>query len=599
MSEFEIPQDNYLVFDAYTMKQYIRDRLNESEVFTDQNFEGSYLTTINNIVAYTFNSLMYYLNNTSSESMFSEAQIYENMNRIVKMLSYKPVGFQTATLPFTPTVGAIDTGIYLIPRYSYFIANNIAYSFNEDIFFEKTTSASEVITDLANQKLLFQGRFREYATQTATGENNETVLLSTPIEINVDHFNIFVFVNRASSNTWEEWTQTENLYLEGPTNTKFEARLNENQNYEIRFGDNINGAKLQANDTVAIYYLESDGVNGEVGETFLNNTDAVFFTSTQYSEIMNDVRLSSATQLPNSTLLTVTNTFPSSQAKNIESVESIRENAPGAFRSQLRLVTSNDYLNFARANFSNFIHDVSINNNWQYLSGRIQYLYDLGVSNPLDDASVLYSHAIFSDACNFNNVYITACPKTSPSTANVSPILSNSQKQTIISTMNARKTLTTEIIILDPIYIAVDLGRTIGGSVEIDDIAKSSLVVEKRPGSRRSDQDIKQDIADVFTTEFSQANRLLGDIIDVNKINNDILSIDGVGKVYTKHSDNNSLSTGVSLIMFNPIYPQDVNLVSDNTELQSFQFAFFDGADTIIDRIEIDDQNRKFEGIEY
>ena len=599
MSEFEIPKNNYLAFDALTMKQYIRDRLNETGVFTDQNFEGSYLTTVNNIIAYTFNSLMYYLNNTSSESMFSESQIYENMNRIVKMLSYKPIGFQTATLPFTPTVGALTTGIYLIPRYSYFTSNGISYSFTEDILFEKTTDAAEILTDLANQKLLFQGRFREYATLTATGLNNESVFLNTPNNINVDHFNLYVYIKKARTNTWEQWTQTENLYLEGPTNTKFEVRLNENLDYEFKFGDNINGAKLDSGDTVAIYYLESLGTLGEVGIDFLNGADFNIFSSTQFVDIMDDIRITSATELPSNALITATNSFPSSQANNIENVTSIRENAPGAFRSQLRLVTSDDYYNFSKANFSNFIHDISINNNWQYLSGRIQYLYDLGVGNPLDDASVLYSHALFSDACNFNNIYITACPKTSSSTSNFAPVLSNSQKQIIISTMNARKTLTSEIIVLDPIYMAVDVGRTVAGTVTVDDIPKSSIYIEKTAGSRRADQDIKQDIVNLLTSEFSQANRLLGDVIDLNSINNQMLSIDGVSKVYTKHSETSTLASGVSLIMYNPVYPHDVTLVTDNTQLELFQFAFFSGVDTILDRIEIEDTNTKFEGIEY
>ena len=93
MSDCPSTKDGYLAFDALSLKQHIKDRLNESAVFTDQNYEGSNISTIMDIVAYTFNVLMFYLNKTSSESMFSDAQIYENMNRIVKLIDYKPVGF--------------------------------------------------------------------------------------------------------------------------------------------------------------------------------------------------------------------------------------------------------------------------------------------------------------------------------------------------------------------------------------------------------------------------------------------------------------------------------------------------------------------------
>ena len=87
---------------------------------------------------------MFYLNRTSTESMFSDAQIYENMNRIVKMIDYKPVGRQTSTLSFNAsalgTGTTQDTGLYTIPRYSFFQVNGISYSFNEDITFVKTVS---------------------------------------------------------------------------------------------------------------------------------------------------------------------------------------------------------------------------------------------------------------------------------------------------------------------------------------------------------------------------------------------------------------------------------------------------------------------------
>ena len=61
-TQFNIPKDGYLSFDALTLKQFIKDRLNDNKVFTDQNYEGSYISTVNEIIAYTFHVLMYYLN---------------------------------------------------------------------------------------------------------------------------------------------------------------------------------------------------------------------------------------------------------------------------------------------------------------------------------------------------------------------------------------------------------------------------------------------------------------------------------------------------------------------------------------------------------
>jgi len=82
------------------LKQLIRDRLTEGGTFTDQNFEGSNLNAIIDVVALSYHYLLFYLNSTSSQAMFNETTIYENMNRLVKLIGYNPVGYKTSLLSF-------------------------------------------------------------------------------------------------------------------------------------------------------------------------------------------------------------------------------------------------------------------------------------------------------------------------------------------------------------------------------------------------------------------------------------------------------------------------------------------------------------------
>ena len=111
--ELTVRKDEYVAFDALSLRSFIRGRLNESGLLTDQNFEGSNLTAITNIIAYSFHTLMFYLNQTSTETMFTEAQLYENMNRIVKVLNYSPIGNQTSTLTFLASASeALAPGTY-------------------------------------------------------------------------------------------------------------------------------------------------------------------------------------------------------------------------------------------------------------------------------------------------------------------------------------------------------------------------------------------------------------------------------------------------------------------------------------------------------
>jgi hypothetical protein len=63
--------------------------------------------------------MLYSLNNAAAESMFSDTQIYENINRLCKFIGYHPKGCNTSIAEF-----AIDNTDEkykgkLIPKYSY------------------------------------------------------------------------------------------------------------------------------------------------------------------------------------------------------------------------------------------------------------------------------------------------------------------------------------------------------------------------------------------------------------------------------------------------------------------------------------------------
>ena len=87
--EYNLPQDAYTAFDATTLKDFIIARLNENENFTDQNYEGSNLSQVIGIVAFSYHILLFYLNNTASEVTFDQATVYENMNKIVKLIGFQ------------------------------------------------------------------------------------------------------------------------------------------------------------------------------------------------------------------------------------------------------------------------------------------------------------------------------------------------------------------------------------------------------------------------------------------------------------------------------------------------------------------------------
>jgi len=583
-NQYDIPQGGYVAFDAMSLRQIIIDRLNKQGTFTDQNFVGSNLASIIDIIAYSYNTLIYYLNKTSTESMFSEAQLYENINRIVKLLDYKPVGFQTSTLSFNASAVNLGPGLYTIPRYSYVQANNIAFSFKEDITFAKTTLSNilEALTTLSQETFLYQGSFQEYTTYTAAGDENEILIVDTAGQL-VDHFSIDVYVYSQILGKWTQYQSTNNLYLENGNALKYQIRLNENQRYEITFGNDINGKKLQPGDLVAVYYLQSDGVGGVVGPNALkngnNSTVATRYNSTQYNAILNDVIKDQYNLLASDTLsnaLQFNNTSSSTTITPSQTVDEIRNLAPTNFRSQYRLVTVQDYITFIKTNFANLISDVRVVNNTDYTTQYLKYLYNLGINTPTLTDRALINQVLYNNPCNFNNIYIIAVPRSTGATFNY---LTPAQKQLIKTSVQTNKTITTETTFIDPVYKAVTIGITKPGSTLYPpgDTSCIQLQVIQAPNTSRNKQAIVKDITNIFQTYFNQNNLSLGQVIDVTGLTQQILSVDGVSNFYTARTDVANVKVeGLSVYVWNPSYPYtDAISTTNNVSLNYFEFPFY------------------------
>jgi len=590
-TELNIQPNEYIAFDAISLREFIRARLAESGLFTDQYIEGSNLTAITNIVAYSFHALMFYLNKTSSESMFSEAQLYENINRIVKLVNYSPVGAQTSTLTFECSANSsLSIGAYTIPRYTFIRVNNSSYNFNKDITFTKTLSGEQFINSVGVQTLLYQGKWVEYPLYTAQGVNNETVFVAPGKDVLIDHFNIDVYVKSIVTNKWEQWERTDSLYLENSTNKKYEVRYNESRNYEIKFGDDINGKKLTNGDIVAVYYIQSLGTDGQIGAEELATLPGVLYSTAQFNEIKADVFNVDLLYLDDTNLNTLSfnNKTPSTVYTDPENVDSIRKNAPAAFRSQYRLITNSDFESYIKTSFSNIIQDVKIYSNNDYVNNHLRYLYDIGLVAPNQDSRVLYNQVAFSTSCNFNNIYVYALPRSTP-TGKIN-YLTPAQKSLVISSINSKKPLTSEIIVTDPVFKTVTVAYKATGDNEINTaIEQSRLIIKLSRNAKVSTQTVQNKISTIFETFFDATKLSLGYTIDLVELTGLIKNIQGVESIFTQRLDTGELIEGISLLIWNPSYPQNDNeIITKNYTLRNFQAIYFYDIDTIVSRIIID-----------
>ena len=582
MTDYPVPKNAYLSFDGLSIKQKIKERLNQTKIFTDQNYEGSNLAAFNDAFGMGLSLLLYYLNQSSVNGQFSETSIYENINRIVKELDYKPVGYQTANVGFSLSAQSLNAGFYTIPRYSTISIGGLNYSTNSDISFTKTIDSSlEEIKGISDDQILYQGTFIEFPSIVPAGNANEIIYLSVEDNTMVDNFNIHVYVK--NNGVWEKWNKTQSLYINDYSNKVYELRFNENKVYELKFGDDINGKQLTKDDVVLIYYLVSDGEKGEVGANALQGRKITSFSTINLSDILQQTNLNylTSSQLNN---LQFNNKFASSYFSEPESVESIRKNAPGVFRSQFNVSTKKAYSSFIKNNFYNILQDVVVKNNREYLDSYIKYFYDLGLTKPQYESRALFNQVNYSDSCNFNNVYVFCVPKT---VQNNLSYLTPSQKSLILDTIRQEQVLTSETIIADPVYIAFDICGQINSTITQDDINNSELYVIRNINSRRNESSIKTDVENVINDFFNIKNNTLGQKINIQQLNTNLLDIDGVSQVYTRNKKTNTISDGVKMVYWNPVYFDiTISEASSITTLQDFQFPFLNNKN-FVDRITI------------
>jgi hypothetical protein len=603
-TEFNLPRNAYAAFDAVSLKTLIINRLKESNLFPDVDYEGSNMSGLIDVIAYTYHVLLFYLNQTASESMFSQAELFENMNKIVSLIQYKPTGNSTSTLNFTATALADIPApySYTIRRFSSVSVKNVKYSFNSDITFQKTkSSVPEFIESIGKNNLLYQGAFKEYPLYTALGENFEqfSINVDYPADVGgvkyIDYNNVYVFVKDFYTQKWSEWKEISNLYLSDSITGVFEKKLNEYSHIQLKFGNNINGKRLNAGDKIAIYYLESDGVNGAVGSNQSKESSIVLYNTTQFSEIFNDIKDSNTVYIDSNLVnsLKLDNPYASVPFKSIETVEQIRQFAPLIFSAQNRAVTVYDYEAFVMKNFSNILQSVKAVSNKSYTTEYLSYFYNLGLERPNLDDKLLFNQVSFNDACDFNNVYLFCVPRLGVIINETTPIeMFYSQKQSIVDKLENVKMVTQNVVISDPVYMAFDIGLPLLNESVIPTSIRNDTVIRITRKSEQllSKDQIKNSVLSLIQNFFMQSNNNLGQLMDFSKLSFDILNVNGVKSLETVRKDGNTEHkvSKLNFIYWNPLYPSStVNTTAQNINLKYFEFPFFYQISNLVNKIEV------------
>lgn len=602
----------YLRFDAFSIRDAIRQKLSEDEYFTDYLYPGSNLSIIIDLVSVMYQALMYNLNSAASESMFADTQVYENINRLVKLLNYNPRGYSTASIDVNLRVpqGAggvlypftfIDTGLKdsnSKPVY-YSLISEVQVPDNLDADGNET---NRVIVQMYN------GKWKLYnQVLVATGSEFETFVLSNMQSDSsqnkyVAYPHVVVYAKHTDDNaiTWEKYTRVENLYsndssIYTATDKIFELRLNESKQYEIKFGDGIHGQKLSVNDELYVFYLDSNGPDGEINPGDISNRQLVFNAAQLgiSQDIFNGIFGENLATLASLSQIRAYNVNASSVPSAEETVDDIRENAPDQFVTGGRLVTAKDVEGWVTRNYSSTIHDCVAMNNWKYITEFYAWLYNIGMSVYGDGSkyitpTILKKYDLaYTDAADCNTIYVWA--KTYSNADIPSSIVTDMDKikpLTCNVTIMPCLSVNFAICVADIDYVKANYFKD--GTNLFDQYFENYVEVTVEDDLRYSPILIKNTVKNTIRSFFAETNFKIGQLVDINELYNNIMSIPGITRVRTVFMPSEGVNlnpvakTGLCFATWTPdvITPgDDLDISSIQRKLESFQFPTLANAD--------------------
>jgi hypothetical protein len=326
-----MPLVNFTNLDFDQIKSSLREYLRANSNFTDYDFDGSNLSAILELLAYNTYIASYNANMVSNEVFIDSATLRENVVSLARNIGYVPrskiaskatVSFSIDTrdfnLPTRPVTLTLQKGIAFVSQSSF--ADNYTFTVPENITVPVVNGVALFENIDIYEGTLLQANF----TVDTTQRNQKYILNNANIDTNV--LSVMVRDNQQST-VVRKYRIAENLFGVDQNSRIYFIQEVEDQRYELIFGDNVFGKKLENNNYVQVSYLVTNGesANGVnefdyIGRIVDNNGNVI---TSGFSDV-------------------ATNN-PAQGGSSIESVASVRKYAPRAYAAQNRAVTAADY----------------------------------------------------------------------------------------------------------------------------------------------------------------------------------------------------------------------------------------------------------------
>jgi hypothetical protein len=319
-----MPFTKFTNLDFDQIKVSIKDYLRANSTFTDFDFEGSNFSVLIDTLAYNTYITAFNSNMIVNESFLDSATLRENVVSLARNIGYVPrsrtsskaqVSFDVTYDGDSPTL-TLQAGLVCVGT-----SDNTSYTFSipENI----SATVTNGIAKFSNINI-YQGTFLK-KTFTVDGSLDQKFVLDNSY---IDSSTIVVYVKGTSdTGLGIEYSLVDNILNVNSGSEIYLIQEVQDEKYELIFGDDRFGKKLENNAVITVTYIITDGKDGNGSTNFA-------FSGT----IKNSSNITVRPIVSNIT------TIQSSQnGADIEPLDSIKYFAPRNYSAQNRAVTSKDY----------------------------------------------------------------------------------------------------------------------------------------------------------------------------------------------------------------------------------------------------------------
>ena len=317
-----------LDFDSY--KDSLKTFLKSQDRFKDYDFDGSNLSVLLDVLSYNTYQNAFYLNMVSNEMFLDSAKLRDSVISHAKELNYLPRSFRSSSAVIQLVITSTDAAkrSIVIPKGTSFTSrvDDFTYNFSTTenyVITKRTPSGSNLVYE-SEPIRIYEGN---YLSDTYT-VNYANPLVYKISNKRVDLESVLVTVFEDNGTTVQTYKRATSLFGHDENAKVFFLQPGIGDTYEVVFGDGVVGRKPKNNSACIIEYRSCTGELPNGAFKFINTA-----------------RIDDE---PNVVIETITAAADGAVA---EDLSSIKYNAPRAFTTQERAVTSEDYENLLKANF--------------------------------------------------------------------------------------------------------------------------------------------------------------------------------------------------------------------------------------------------------